>query len=55
MSETTLHNDRFPTDPHTLLLIAVCALIAGLMPSDRTQALAGLLAVTLPLLPTERR
>lgn len=56
MTETALNNDRIPTDPYTLLLaILACAMVTGLLPADRIQALSGLLAVTLPLLPTGRR
>jgi uncharacterized membrane protein len=44
MSENCLHNDRFPTDRHTLLLIvAACAALALTVPIDRVQAFAELL------------
>ncbi|MFD9004426.1 hypothetical protein ACFV0T_26295 [Streptomyces sp. NPDC059582] len=54
MADIAHHNDRIPTDPHTLIVLA-CATLTALLPADRAQALAALLAVALPLIPTERR
>jgi len=55
MTETALHNDRFPTDPHTVVLIlAVCAALALALPADRIQSLTGLLGIALSLLPGRR-
>lgn len=56
MTSSDTYNDQIPTDPRTLLLaILTCALLAGLIPPDRAEALVGLLAITLPLLVSGRR
>ena len=52
MTETTTLNDRFPTDPHTVLYLLLA--LALILPTDRTLALTGLLTAALPLLPTRR-
>lgn len=55
MSENCLHNDRFPIDPHTLMLvITACAALSLLLPTDRVQSFTGLLALVLPYLPGRR-
>ncbi|MER6249346.1 hypothetical protein [Streptomyces griseorubiginosus] len=55
MSQTALHNDRFPTDPHTLaLVITACAALSLLLPTDRVQSFTELLGVAIALLQVRR-
>lgn len=43
MTENSLNNDLFPTDPRTVLF--VCALLSLLLPTDRVQSFTGLAAL----------
>ncbi|MCI3279128.1 hypothetical protein [Streptomyces cylindrosporus] len=55
MTENHLHNDRFPTDPRTLMfVITTCAALSLLLPTDRVQSFTGLLGIALALLPGRR-
>ena len=55
MTENSLNNDRFPTDPYLLLLVlTTCASLAMLLPTDRVQSFAGLVALVLPYIPGRR-
>ncbi|MEU5322974.1 hypothetical protein AB0G67_40420 [Streptomyces sp. NPDC021056] len=54
MTENSLNNDRFPTDLHLLLAVAVCAALSLTLPTDRVQSFAELLGTALAVLLTRR-
>ena len=55
MTEISLNNDRFPTDPYLLLLaLAACAALSLAIPTNQIQSFTGLVALVLPYLPGRR-